>query len=105
MPRKNNSFERALVDAEKRLAQALNERSQAQETLNDLAKEIPNLQRTVAALELQLNPQPEISPVTWTAAHFNSKTGEQTPASPILQAVTEEDTLPEPEGTPLTSED
>jgi hypothetical protein len=48
-------FADALSAANKRLSRALKEREQAQKSLASLNAEIPNLQRTIAALKAQLN--------------------------------------------------
>lgn len=115
-PRKSNIFEKALADAEKRLAKALNERAQAQDVLADLAKEIPSLQQTISALQHQLNPElvekaaewkgivlpqiPTVDQIVARVAHG--------PIDPIVAqalAMTENDTLPEPEGEPVLPEE
>src|ERR1700726_1451171 len=55
MPRRSNSFARALKDAEKDLEKAQNERARAQARLIALDAGIPALQRTIQALQQQLN--------------------------------------------------
>lgn len=105
-------FADALAAANKRLVKAEKERIVAQHSLSALDAEIPALQATIAALENQLNPatklvQPEYS---YSVAFHNSVTGETTPAStmglPItVDNLTEDDTLPEPEGQLVTPED
>lgn len=57
MPRRPNSFARALSDAEKRLEKALAERKEALEKVSALAIEIPSLERTIQALKLQMDPK------------------------------------------------
>jgi hypothetical protein len=102
MPRKVNSFDRALADAEKRLAKALNERDQAQTVLNDLALEIPSLQQTISALQHQLSPQPtggiRLASLPAPDLYKDFK-------FPPVDASAEDDLLPEVEGTPLLPED
>jgi hypothetical protein len=53
-----DSFKRALADANKKLALALKLRGAAQKHLADLNIEIPALERTIAALGGQVNPSP-----------------------------------------------
>ena len=50
MPRRSNSFARALKDAEKRLEKAWTERMEAQSKLIALDAEIPQLQHIIASL-------------------------------------------------------
>ena len=54
---RRNPFEDALAAAEKRLQEALQERSGTQTRLTQLMQEIPHLERTIAALKAQLNPK------------------------------------------------
>ena len=56
MPRRQNSFARALSDATKRLEKAQAERAYAQTKLGQLSNEIPALERTIAALYQQITP-------------------------------------------------
>jgi len=104
-PRKSNSFEKALADAEKRLAKALNERQMAQEVLNDLALEIPSLQQTISALQRQLNPK--VVSLTEVSHMTNAQIDEALAkvAADVPSLLSEDDLLPEPEGTPLLPED
>ncbi len=109
MTRLPNHFEKALAEAEKRLARALNERSQAQTVLNDLALEIPSLQETISALQHQLNPRMTKVQANYDEHVRRAETGQSVsdlPFSGVTYAdVITEDDLPEPEGTPLLPED
>jgi hypothetical protein len=59
MPRaKRNPFARALADAEKELARKLQLRDETRFLLQTLNGQIPNLERTVQALKIQLDPSP-----------------------------------------------
>lgn len=50
MPRRANSFARALKDAEKRLARAQAEQNKAEHRLHELSVEIPQLRQIIASL-------------------------------------------------------
>ena len=52
-----DSFKRSLAEANVKLALALKQRAAAQETVSRLNAEIPALQRTIAALQQQVNPK------------------------------------------------
>jgi chromosome segregation ATPase len=56
MPRRTNSFARALREAQDRLARAKAERVAAQSKLLSLDLEIPKLERTIRSLHDQLHP-------------------------------------------------
>jgi len=55
--RKPDSFKRSLAEANIKLALALKQRIAAQKALSLLNAEIPALQRTIAALQQQVNPK------------------------------------------------
>jgi septal ring factor EnvC (AmiA/AmiB activator) len=96
----SNSFQKALADAEKRLAKALNERAMAQETLNDLAVEIPSLQKTISALQYQLNPKTVM--VLHKDLNEEREFLQPPPANAVLANEIDEDSLlPDVDGTPL----
>ena len=119
---RKSSFETALRAATNRLNEAQEERADAQKSLAWLNAEIPALERTIAALQVQLNPQgvqllakeyPEDNP---TRARPTKLIGVSEVLPQDLSgmgairngetiAVTEEDTLPEPEGTPILPEE
>jgi len=62
MARRTNSFARALKDAEKRLQEALNQRSTAIAQLSALEAEIPRLQQIIASLSGK--PEAKVAPET-----------------------------------------
>jgi hypothetical protein len=105
MTPRSNSFQKALADAEKRLAKALNERAMAQETLNDLALEIPSLQNTIEALQHQLNKTKSETAVR--AIPSGQEAGAFIGVAPLGKPasesyiVDEDSLLPEVDGTPL----
>ncbi len=82
MPRRADSFARALKDAEKRLEKALAEQYKANVVLRDLNIEIPRLKATIQVLQQQMNPA---SPDR--VVYRDSKTGQETPP----QALSPED--------------
>lgn len=103
-------FADALEAAQKRLKQAQKERDTAVRTLAGLDVEIPSLQRTSQALELQLDPskigQPMMPPTRprWSPV-VDVPQGEVIPLVPIApENLTEDELLPEPEGTPVLPE-
>ena len=63
MPRRKDSFSRALADASKRLEKAQAERTAALQRLVALDQEIPRLQITIAALRDQVDPVIKAKPV------------------------------------------
>ncbi len=67
MPRRNDSFSRALADAQKRLEKAHVERTDAMSRILALDVEIPTLQITVSALRDQIDPvrKPQGKPWDW----------------------------------------
>lgn len=129
--RPRNSFSAALDAAGRRYAQATKEREKAVQTLDKLDKEIPALRETITALQRQLGQKPAkfktegITPPTEQPAgqygveipeHLAKIVGPQDlsgmgsippsreqPTRP-KQITNEDDTLPDPEGTPLTED-
>lgn len=55
--RKRNNFSRALQEAKKRVKSATKERERIRKRLDHLNREIPSLERTIKALQQQLNPE------------------------------------------------
>ncbi len=115
MPRRTNSFARALKDAEKRLSRAQAELSIAAERVVELNEEIPRLRQIIASLsgKTPVVPVPgwtdKASTVPPELAKFvgpQDLTGmgsipSQHPAPP-MKIETEDDTLGEPEGEELS---
>ena len=126
MPRRANSFARALKDAEKRLAKAQTERAHAQTKLGQLANEIPALERTIFALKSQTSgtvqarvapetaglpvpPKPTVPEIPTELAKFvgpqdlSGMGSVPAPHQPSPTKIeTEADTLPEPDGEELS---
>jgi hypothetical protein len=106
MPRRKNSFARALADAKKRLEKAVAEQSAARMKLAELGDEIPALQFAIAALEKTLG-QKGVMPSGRDRTSNADVTGDSPSGkreSAAAQELTENELLPEPEGTPLTEE-
>ncbi len=119
MPKRKDSFARALSDAEKRLEKALAERTAAQRRLAELEREVPTLQITVAALRSQIDPTkvpefsqsmipgriytdppPNLTPeelAKWYLGRDLSNVGSVPPAIPVAPSapVSEDDLLPD----------
>ncbi len=109
-------FADALAAANKRLAKAVREREQSQASLASLNVEIPALQRTIAALQGQLNPnnvvKADIDPtmrLALNAKGFSPQVDSLSGMGAIRNGetieVTEDELLPEPEGTPVVPEE
>lgn len=113
-PRKNN-FTRALLEAKQRLKQATVERDRAQKAMAKLSREIPDLQRTIQALEVQLGAKPlsvtkmatveEVEHLI-TGSDLAKLAGPQdlTGMGSVPAASQDELLLPDAEGTPLVPE-
>lgn len=105
MPRKQNSFAIALAAATKRMAKAMEELQAAREKMRLLDAEIPNLQRTIAALQQQLGGSPKLDklpefvhkPIPGIINELMASNVDGTP-------LTEDDLLPDPDGTPVAGE-
>lgn len=129
--RPRNSFSAALDAAGKRYAQATKEREKAVQTLDKLDKEIPALQQTIKALQAQLHPNSGTFRNSTTGKETTPAGEVRVPALPselakivgpqdlsgmgsippsreqltLPQTITsEDDTLPDPDGTPLTED-
>lgn len=59
--KRKNNFSRALAEAKQRLKVALRERVRYEAKLGGLRTEIPQLQQTIQALEVQLGTKPTVS--------------------------------------------
>jgi hypothetical protein len=105
MPKRKDSFSRALADATKRLEQAERQRQSTREILARLELEIPALQRTIMALDRQLNPTGTTQGQVFTHVPIPGVVNEAMASLPDGTNLTEEDTLPEPEGTPVVPEE
>ncbi len=101
-------FADALDAAQKRLKRAKKEREQSVVAMARLDREIPDLERTIHALNQQLKPAQlvhtsEIAEYPTAVFHHNSQTGENTlPSANVDELPSEEDSfLPEPDGAPI----
>jgi chromosome segregation ATPase len=114
--RRRSPFQKALDAANKRLDAAIKEHNKAEQAVARLNHEIPNLRRTIVALESQLKPAQflhlsEVSSLDIESVAKSIKgPSNDTPLTEALkyaspQVLAEQDLLPEPEGTPLTPED
>ena len=124
-PSRGRAFKAALSSATKRLAKAQKERTQAQKRLLALDAEIPALQSTISALQRQIHPNdvtfknsktgletatngtirvPAIPPELAKLVGPQDMTGfgsiVHDPSKPIQ--LSDDELLPDPEGTPLT---
>lgn len=113
MPRRKDSFSRALADAQKRLAKAIEEKKATQSKLYALEMEIPALLRTIAALKGHFEPvqvpadrvarRPEIPPANmtpeetakWYTERDLSNVGSVVPERPAAELVDEDELLPD----------
>ncbi len=115
MPRRINSFARALKEAETRLNRARAERVAAQTRLLSLDMEIPRLERTIRALHGQVNPEdtpieilkaepqyvtppPNMTPeelAKWYTDRDLSNVGSLVPVRPATPEPTEDELLPD----------
>lgn len=101
-------FADALEFARKRLVKAKKERESASVQVAILDREIPDLERTIHALDHQLKEPKyvhlsavgEIPGRYLSISHYNNVVVTEEPAN----VVTEDDTLPEPEGAELLPE-
>jgi len=121
MPKRQNSFARALADAEKRLVKALSELASCQNRTTELSTEIPRLRQIIAALggKVVMPDARQLSTLGATGVYgaetsadllalagpqdltgLGSIVGEK----PVQSAITEDELLPDPDGTPLAGE-
>lgn len=108
--RRRSTFATALAQAKSRLQKAQQELEAAQKLVADLNIEIPLLRHTAEALERQIAPpvptlraaRPEEDPCG--VRPHSGPFGEHLISTAPTSTLTEEDTLPEPEGQELVPE-
>jgi len=113
MPRRKDSFSRALADAQKRLEKAQAEQHKANVALRDLNNEIPRLKATIAVLRNQMEPsrltgagRPAEEPMPpanmtpeelakWYTERDLSNVGSIVPERPAAEPTSEDEMLPD----------